>query len=111
MSSAVQWNTPDIDKLVITVNGVQKLLEDIQLKKATGPDKIPNKILQSCAGSLAPVFQKIFQKSVDTGVLPKDWLNANVIPIYKKGDRTNPANYRPVDRFLASCSNISFTIT
>ena len=45
--------------------------------------------------SLAPVFQKIFQKSVDTGVLPKDWLNSNVIPIYEKGDRTNPANYRP----------------
>ena len=60
--------------------------------------------------SLAPVFQKIFQKSVDTGVLPKDWLNANVVPIYKKGDRTNPANYRPVSLTSIPCKLLEHII-
>ena len=30
------------------------------------------------------------------GVVPEDWRIANVTPIFKKGSRTNPSNYRPV---------------
>ena len=61
---------PDLPKLTITVAGVQKLLEDLQPNKTTGLDQIPAKILKS-ASSLAPVLQKIFQKSVNTGVSTK----------------------------------------
>ena len=45
---------------------------------------------------LAPSITIIFQKSVDSGRLPKDWLNANIAPVFKKGDRHLPENYRPV---------------
>ena len=103
-------NIPDIDKLVITMNGVQKLLADIQPKKAMGPDQIPAKILKSCSESLAPVFQKIFQKSIDIGSLPQDWRKANIVPIYKKGDRTNPANYRPVSLTSIPCKLLEHII-
>ena len=42
------------------------------------------------------MLQKIFQASIDNKYLPKDWRKANITPIYKKGDKSSPANYRPV---------------
>ena len=49
-----------------------------------------------CAASLAKPISFIFQKSFESGELPKLWLEANVTPLFKKGSRLNPANYRPI---------------
>ena len=47
----------------------------------------------------------IFQSSLQQGVLPAEWKSANIVPIFKKGDRTKTCNYRPV--YLTSiCSKI-----
>jgi len=37
------------------------------------------------------------------GNLPEDWLTANVTPIFKKGDRANPSNYRPISVTSIRC--------
>ena len=52
--------------------------------------------MKEAARKFAPVLQVIFTQSYVTGSLPKDWLTANVVAIYKKGNRSTPANYRPV---------------
>ncbi|WP_187791321.1 reverse transcriptase domain-containing protein, partial [Salmonella sp. S090_02723] len=38
----------------------------------------------------------IFRESLMTGIVPRDWRRANVVPIFKKGSRSSPGNYRPV---------------
>jgi len=38
----------------------------------------------------------IFKKSFDSALVPANWKKANVVPIFKKGDRANPGNYCPV---------------
>jgi hypothetical protein len=48
--------------------------------------------------TLAPGMTKIFQKSIDCSELPDDWLNANVAPVYKKGDVHRAENYLFGDR-------------
>ena len=73
-----------------------KLLHNIKVDKAAGPDELPNRVLQECASEITPAVTAIFQKSVDSGELPEDWRDANVAPVYKKGDRHTPENYRPV---------------
>ena len=42
------------------------------------------------------LLQSIFQQSLDQSEVPLDWKRANIVPIFKKGDRTKPSNYRPV---------------
>ena len=85
-----------LSSIKIDVKGVEKLLLDINPSKASGPDEIPNLVLKNCARALAPGVAVLFQKSLDSGELPRDWKNANVSPVFKKGDRHLAENYRPV---------------
>ena len=45
----------------------------------------------------------IFQRSLDQGKLPQIWKEANVSPIFKKGDRADPATYRPISLTCVLC--------
>ena len=82
--------------MTITEEGTQKLLNNIQTSKATGPDNLPNRVLKECSIEMAPAIRAIFQKFIDSGTLPEVWTNVNEAPIFKKGDRHQPSNYRPV---------------
>ena len=75
---------PTIDDLFVSAQGVQKLLSQINVNKASGPDGIPNAILKSLSNELAPVLASIFNQTLVTGQLPDDWRNANISPIFKK---------------------------
>ena len=70
-----------IQNLKITVEGVEKLLKNTNPSKAMGPDRIPTSSLKHALNNLRP---DIFQRSVDCGTLPNDWLNANIAPVFQK---------------------------
>ena len=93
---------PSIGKLSITLKGVQKLLEKINISKAAGPDLIPGRMLNMLAPELAPIVHAIFTQSLDTGE-PRDLSLANVAPIFKKGNRGLAENYRPVSLTCITC--------
>ena len=84
---------PDID---ITTDGVLKLLRDLQPAKAAGPDNISPRVLKELCDVIATPLTAIFRKSLAEGVVPKDWRHSNVTPIFKKGQKYDPANYRPI---------------
>ena len=103
-------NKFDIPLLNITAPGIEKLLKKINISKSVGPDNISNAILKNCAQQLAPGLLAIFQKSVDNGELPEDWVNANVSPVFKKGDVHLVENYRPVSLTSVSCKLLEHVI-
>jgi hypothetical protein len=94
---------PEISPLEITVKGVQKLLQNINPKKASGPDEVPARILHNLSDELAPALTAIFQQSINTGELPPHWKQAWITPVFKKGARAEPANYRPVSLTSIAC--------
>ena len=49
-----------------------------------------------CAATLAFPITKIFNLSFNLGQIPSDWKTANVVPVHKKGDKSNIENYRPI---------------
>ena len=76
---------PIMPNISLNVEGIYKLLNDLDVDKAPGPDKIPNRILKYCATEIAQILQVIFIQSLTSGNLPEDWLTENIMPIFKKG--------------------------
>ena len=73
----------------------QTLLQ-LDTSKSKGPDGIPAIVLKTCAPELAPILNKLFQRSYTLCTFPTSWRQAHVFPISKKGDKSNPLNYRPI---------------
>ena len=94
---------PVIPDISISVDGVLNLLKTLDTKKASGPDQIPARILKLCAEEIAPILTVIFIQSLNSGFIPKDWLSANITPVFKKGDRGKPNNYRPISLTSICC--------
>ena len=88
-------STPDAPNIQVGRNGVMKLLQGPEPHKATGPDKISSQFLKM-APPITPALTLIFQASLGQGQVSNEWKTANVAPIFKKGDKSKPSNYRPV---------------
>ena len=77
---------------------VQDVLLPLDGNKATGPDKIPAKLLKCCAPYICSSLPSIFYKSLSlhVGTIPSDWKLSNVIPILKNGTANHISNYRRI---------------
>ena len=85
----------------ITEHDVLTALRRINAFKSVGPDEIHPRILKELAKEIYKPLTHIFKTSLRTGIVPEAWKIANVVPIFKKGSRTSPENYRPIS--LTSC--------
>ena len=75
---------------------VKKVIRSIDQSKAAGYDSIPARLLVHAVDYICEPLTHIFNVSITTGIFPKDLKIARVIPIYKKGIKTSPGNYRPI---------------
>ena len=91
-----------------TKQGLWKLLQNINQRKARGPDMTP---AQDLADEVAPLLTCIFQRSFDCGEVPEDWRPANITRVSKKGDRFKASNYRPVSLTSLCCKIQEHIIT
>eukprot|EP00057_Strongylocentrotus_purpuratus_P014907 XP_011669381.1 PREDICTED: uncharacterized protein LOC105440653 [Strongylocentrotus purpuratus] len=110
IGDGIDEDLPRLPDLTINIDGITKLLGSTKVKKAHGPDEIPNIILKEAKDEIAPVLTAIFQKSLDEGDIPVDWRSVNAVPIFKKGDRHWPQNYRPVSLTSHSCKILEHVI-
>ena len=94
-----------IEEIFINPVQVFAVLKSLDANKATGPDGIGNTILKSCASALCLPISILSQISLNSGSFPKIWKKANVVPIYKKGEKNCKSNYRPIS-LLSNVSKV-----
>lgn len=102
---------PTMEGLRIDTDGVLKLLKELNPNKATGPDGISPRLLKEAADIVAAPLRNIFQKSLQTSSVPDDWRRANVTPIFKKGDKYKPENYRPISLTCIASKMLEHIVT
>ena len=81
-------------------------MQNLDPYKAHGHDKIIIRMIKICGKSICKPLQFILSQCIDTGSFPLEWKKANVVPVYKKGDKQCLKNYRPVS-LLPICGKIS----
>ena len=92
-----------INDINILPDCVLKQLRNLNVSKACGPDGCHPYFLKQCAEQLYRPLSVIFNKSIQSGVLPNDWKVANISSLFKKGSKTDPGNYRPVSLTSVVC--------
>ena len=96
LSQLLRASETSISPLIITITGVTKQLTSLKTNKACGPDNIHSWFLKEYAHEISPILTDIYQDSIITGSVPLKWTNANVCAVFKKGKKSDPANYRPI---------------
>ena len=81
---------------IISTRKVRRVLTSLKTGKASGPDQIPAWFLKEFAAEIAPVLCRLFRLILSTCIYPTTWKHALVQPVPKKGDHSNPSNYRPI---------------
>ena len=92
-----------LEKIEVTVEKVMKALMHTKSNKAAGVDGINSSMLKESRLGVVEPLTRIFRASIEEGVVPEQWKSATVTPIFKKGSKKSPGNYRPISLTCQGC--------
>ena len=87
----------------LTKSKIIEVLKTLKPDRAHGPDNLSSRVLIELGETIVDPLYFLFKQSLENGELPRDWCDAIVIPIFKKGAKNEPANYRPVSLTCITC--------
>jgi hypothetical protein len=101
----------EMPTITVDEKGVLSQLMKLNPHKATGPDDLSPRLMKMMAKVIAPALTHIYQISLDSACVPEDWKMARVCPVFKKGDRYQPCNYRPISLTCVSSKILEHIVT
>ena len=72
---------------------IAKNIKTMKDNTSPGVDGIPAKLLKEIVEQISTPLAKFFNLSLEEGIVPSEWKEANITPLFKKGSRNKPANY------------------
>ena len=86
-------------------DGTAKIIQNLDANKAHGHDQISIRMLKILGKTICERLECIFREFLNTGLFPLEWKKANLVPVYKKGDKQSLKSYRPIS-LLPICGKI-----
>jgi len=99
-----------ISDIALSKEDIEKKLSKLNPNKSTGPDGAAPRILKELYRELSDPLYDMYRQSLDTGKLPTSWKTGLVSPIFKKGNRHQAKNYRPVSLTSVVCKTLESII-
>ena len=90
-------------KLVVTAEVVANKINNMKENKSPGVDGIAPKILKETVEQISTPLARVFNMTLQVGIVPLEWKEADIIPLLKKGSRNKSVNYRPVSLTSVIC--------
>lgn len=97
------FSSESLETIHFTPEKVEKAILSLKPDSSPGEDEIPAIFLQKCAKTLSRPISEVLCSIHREGKLPHAWKTAIVIPIYKKGNKELPENYRPISLTSTLC--------
>ena len=90
--------TPTSIKLpVITPRKVVGIIVNLDINKASGPDRILVVVLKKCCPEISSILSRLFNFYLAESIFPSSWKLAHVVSVFKSaGDKSQPSNYMPI---------------
>ena len=86
-----------LHNISVTPNMVRKVVLNLDLSKASGPEYIPVVVLKNCELELSYILAELFNKCLKESCFPDCWKVSSVVPVFKiVGQRSTAKNYHPV---------------
>ena len=85
-----------LNTIQVSCDEVTKEIDRLKPNTSPGPDEEFARVLKECKEELSQPLTQLFNQSLNEGVVPDSWKTANVVPIFKKGDKSLASNYRPI---------------
>ena len=101
---------PIMEDVVIGPAAVREKLLKLKVDSAPDSDGLHPRVLRETAVAMAEPWAQLFRFSVDSGNLPSDWREDEIVPIFKNGSKQRPANYRPVTLTAVSCKILEASV-
>ena len=83
-------------QLFVTPETIANKIKNVKDNKSPGVDGIPPKQLKEIVEQISTPLANFFNLSLEEGIVPSEWKEVNITPLFKKGSRNTPENYRPV---------------
>ena len=98
-----QFLNSGLGQLVVTPEVVANKINNMKENKSPGVDGIAPKILKETVEQICTPLAHVFNMSLQEGIVPLEWKEANIIPLFKKGSRNKSVNYWPVSLTSVIC--------
>ena len=85
-----------LEQLIVTQEVVASKINNIKENKSPGVDGLSPVILKETVEQISTPLAHVFNMSLQEGIVPLEWNEANIIPLFKKGSRNKSVKYRPV---------------
>ena len=81
-----------LGQLVVTPEVLVSKINNMKENKSPGVDGISPKILKETVEQISTPLAHVFNMSLQEGIVPFEWKEANIIPLFKKGSRNKSVN-------------------
>ena len=95
------YTSEHLGQLFVTPEMIAKKIKKTKDNKSPGVDGIPPKLLKEIVEQIST--QKFFNLSLEEGIIPSGWIEANITPLFKKVSRNKPTNHRPMSLTSVVC--------
>ena len=92
-----------LGQLFVTPEMIAQKIKKMRDNKSPGVDGIVPKLLMESVEQISTPLAKLFNLSLEEGIVPSEWKEANITPPFRKGSRNKPDNYRPVSLTSVVC--------
>lgn len=102
----IPYSLDTMPGILISYEGVLKLLQELMPNSATGPENILCHVLEMCASVIAKFLVVLFSVSLSSRALPCEWKTPDIVPAHKNGPYCQVENNRPLSLTSVCCKSL-----